>query len=197
LRKEAFSPRARHIGHAWERYILIAATTIRGPSARTHTRRHLDDADLAMASMVEVMKLDLHASDQDVLTATLAKLQVQEARTAAEKVDRLMQQYRARGLAVVGSQETLEALANGQVEELLISGAIEETHPEPEEVEAILAPEISDSEGGTESEEPRQASVPDLLVTKAKQTGATVTFIEDGALLESIGGVGAFLRWRE
>ena len=147
--------------------------------------------------MVEVMKLDLHASDQDVLTATLAKLQEQEARTAAEKVDRLMQQYRARGLAVVGLQETLGALVNGQVDELLISGALEETHPEPEEVEAILAPEIPDSEGGTESAEPRQASVPDLLVTKAKQTGATVTFIEDGALLESIGGVGAFLRWRE
>jgi peptide subunit release factor 1 (eRF1) len=64
-------------------------------------------------------------------------------------------------------------------------------------VEAILAPEIPDSEGGTKSEEPRQPSVPDLLVMKAKQTGATVTFIEDGALLESIGGVGAFLRWRE
>ena len=58
-----------------------------------------------------------------------------------------MQQYRARGLAVVGLQETLEALANGQVEELLISGALEETHPQPEEVEAILAPEIPDSEG--------------------------------------------------
>ena len=84
-----------------------------------------------------------------------------------------MQQYRARGLAVVGLQETLEGLANGQVEEVLISGAIEETHPLPED------------------------SVPDLLVTKAKQTGATVTFIEDGSLLESIGGVGAFLRWRE
>ena len=68
---------------------------------------------------------------------------------------------------------------------------------EPEKVEAILAPEIPDSEGGTKSEEPRQPSVPDLLVMKAKQTGATVTFIEDGALLESIGGVGAFLRWRE
>jgi peptide subunit release factor 1 (eRF1) len=133
-----------------------------------------------MVPMVQVMKLDLHSSDQDVLTATLAKLQEQEAGTAAEKVDRLMQQYRARGLAVVGLQETLEALAKGQVEELLISGAIEETHPHPEEVRAILAPEIPDSEGGTKSEEPRQASVPDLLVTKAKQTGATVTFIEDG-----------------
>ena len=39
--------------------------------------------------------------------------------------------------------------------------------------------------------------MPDLLVTKAKQTGATVTFIEDAALLESVGGVAAFLRWRE
>jgi peptide subunit release factor 1 (eRF1) len=149
-----------------------------------------------MVSMVEVMKLDIHASDQDGLTATLEKLQEQEARTAAEKVDRLMQQYRARGLAVVGPEETLEALANGQVEELLISGALEESHPQPEEVQAILAPEIPDSEGGTKSEEPRQASLPDLLVTKAKQTGAIVTFIEDAALLESIGGVGAFLRWR-
>jgi len=74
-------------------------------------------------------------------------------------------------------------------------GGIEEAHPQPEEVQAILAPEIPDSEGGTKSEEPRQASVPDLLVTKAKQTGATVTFVEDRSLLESIGGVGAFLRF--
>jgi peptide subunit release factor 1 (eRF1) len=149
-----------------------------------------------MVPMVEVMKLDIHASEQDVLAATLERLQEQEAKTAAEKVDWLMQQYRARGLAVVGPQETLGALANGQVEELLISGALEEGHPQPEEVQAILAPEIPGAEGGTKSEEPRQASLPDLLATKAKQTGATVTFIEDAALLESIGGVGAFLRWR-
>jgi peptide subunit release factor 1 (eRF1) len=149
-----------------------------------------------MVSMVEVMKLDIHSSDQDVLTATLKQLQEQEAKTVAEKVDRLMDQYRARGLAVVGPQETLEALANGQVEELLISGALEQNHPEPEAVDAILAPEIPDSEGGTEGEEPRQASLPDLLVTKAKQTGATVTFVEDATLLEPVGGVGAFLRWR-
>ena len=81
--------------------------------------------------MVEVMKLDIHASEQDVLTATLKELQGEEARTAAEKVDRLMQHYRARGLAVVGVQETLEALAKGQVEELLISGELEESHPQP------------------------------------------------------------------
>jgi peptide subunit release factor 1 (eRF1) len=107
-----------------------------------------------------------------------------------------MHQYRARGLAVVGLHETLEALAKGQVEELLSSGSLDESHPLPEEVDAIFALEIPDSEGGTESDEPRQASLPDLLVTKAKQTGAIVTFIEDATLLESTGGVGAFLRWR-
>src|SRR5450631_3097668 len=90
-----------------------------------------------MLSMVEVMKLDIHASEQDVLTATLEKLQEGEAKTAGEKVERLMQQYRARGLAAAGFEETLEALANGQVEELLISGALEQSHPQPEEVQAI------------------------------------------------------------
>jgi peptide subunit release factor 1 (eRF1) len=146
--------------------------------------------------MVEAMRLDIHASQQDVLTATLEKLQEQEAKTAEEKVERLMQQYRARGLAVAGPQQTLEALANGQVEELLISSTLEAAHPQPERVEAILAPELPDSAGGTESDEPRQASLPDLLVTKAKQTNAEVTFIENGDLLKSVGGTGAFLRWR-
>jgi peptide subunit release factor 1 (eRF1) len=149
-----------------------------------------------LTPMVEAMRLDIHASQQDVLTATLEKLQEQEAKTAEEKVERLMQQYRARGLAVAGPQQTLEALANGQVEELLISSTLEAAHPQPERVEAILAPELPDSAGGTESDEPRQASLPDLLVTKAKQTNAEVTFIENGDLLKSVGGTGAFLRWR-
>jgi peptide subunit release factor 1 (eRF1) len=125
--------------------------------------------------MTEVMKLDIHASDKDVLTATLVQLQVHEAGTAAETVSRLMQQYRARGLAVIGPQETLDAMIQGQVEELLISGGMDES---------------------AEQQSPRQAPMPDLLVTRARQTGAAVTFIEDPALLQAVGGAGGFLRWR-
>jgi hypothetical protein len=62
-----------------------------------------------MVPMVEVTKLDIHASERDVPTATLETLQEQQARTAAEKVDRPMQQDRARRLAVGGPQETFEA----------------------------------------------------------------------------------------
>jgi peptide subunit release factor 1 (eRF1) len=148
-----------------------------------------------MISMVEVMKLDIHSSEQDVLTATLAKPQEQRSQDCRGKVDRLMHQHRARGLAVIGPQETLEALANGQVEELFISGALEESHPQPEEVQGY--PGAGDPRFSGGNEKRTAASVPaDLLVTKAKQTGATVTFVEDAALLESTGGVGAFLRER-
>jgi peptide subunit release factor 1 (eRF1) len=149
-----------------------------------------------MTAMTEIMRLDINTSEQDVLTATLAKLQTEEVKSSAEKVERLLQQFRARGLAIAGIEKTLEALANGQVEELLITGSLEQTHPETEEVDAILAPEIPDSTGSVQSEEPRQACVPDLLVKKARQTKATVTFVDDPTLLEAVEGVGAFLRWR-
>jgi peptide subunit release factor 1 (eRF1) len=146
---------------------------------------------LEMIPMVEVMKIDIHAPEKDVLAATLATLQHQEGRTAIEKVEQLLQQYRGRKLAVVGPEETLDAMVNGQVEELLISGGMEP-------IQALLKEETTMNEK-TASSGLRQAPMPDLLVTRtrARQTGATVTIIEDPALLEAVGGVGAFLRWRD
>ena len=63
-------------------------------------------------------------------------------------------------------------------------------------MDAILAPEIPDSTGGTTTDEPREASLPDLLVTKAKLTDAKKSFIENAGLLDPVGGVGAFLSRR-
>jgi len=82
------------------------------------------------------------------------------------------------------------------VDEVLISTSLEQTHAEEEPVDAILAPEIPDSQGGTDSDEPRQVLLSDLLVTKARQTDARITFIQDPALLADVGGVGGLLRWR-
>jgi peptide subunit release factor 1 (eRF1) len=118
----------------------------------------------------------------------------EDAKSDVEKVERLVREYRARGLACVGHEDTLEALANGQVDELLLSSALD--HTEEQEVEAILAPEIPDSSGDVNSDEPRQVLLADLLVTKARQIDAEVTFIEDASLLEQFEGVAAFLRWR-
>ena len=72
-----------------------------------------------------------------------------------ERVDLLLQAYRARGLARVGPEATLEALTNGQVDELLLSKLIERTNEEPVMIDAIIAPEIPDAAGGTDSDQPR------------------------------------------
>ena len=136
------------------------------------------------------------ASEQEIFSSTIEKIREDSVKCDGEKVERLVEAHRARGLAVAGPEATLEALTNGQVDEVLLSKLLERTNAEPVQVDAIVAPEIPDSDGGTESDRPREASLPDLLVTKAKQTGAEITFIEGSALLESVGGVGAFLRWR-
>jgi hypothetical protein len=146
--------------------------------------------------VVEGPKIESHASEQEIFAATIDTLKQESVRMETDKVDRLFEAYRARGLAVIGPGATLEALTNGQVDELLLSKLLEQTNEEPVQIDAIIAPEIPDATGGTESDQPREASLPDLLVTKAKQTSATITFIEGSTALESIGGVGAFLRWR-
>ena len=172
------------------RYIILAGDTQMITVVQNELPQHL------ASKIVDAMKLDLKSSDQDVFTATLERMKQEDAKTDADTVERLLQAYRSRGLACAGPQDTLEALANGQVDELVISASLEEQHGEEEPVDAILAPEIPDTEGGTESDEPRQVLLADLLVTKAKQTDARVTFIEDATLLREIDGVGAFLRWR-
>jgi peptide subunit release factor 1 (eRF1) len=146
--------------------------------------------------VVEGPKIGRDASETDVFTATVEKIQEEDAESDAGRVERLLEAYRGRGLAVVGPEAALEALTIGQVDELLLSALLEKTKKEPVAVDAIVAPEIPDSTGGTASEEPREVSLPDLLVTKARQTAANITFIQDSEALESVGGVGAFLRWR-
>jgi peptide subunit release factor 1 (eRF1) len=52
------------------------------------------------------------------------------------------------------------------------------------------------SRGGADVTEVDAAQVADDLVTKARQTAARITFVEDPALLEPFGGVAAILRFR-
>ena len=80
------------------------------------------------AKVVDTVKLDLKASDQEVFEATLERMREEDAKSDSDKAARLMREYRSRGLACVGPEETLEALANGQADEVLISVALEQEH---------------------------------------------------------------------
>lgn len=188
--REAIDALDRIVTEEGIQHVVLAGDPAIVPLLREELPKQLAD------KLVDTLRLDAKASESEVLSATLEAIREKDAENDAESVGKLFEQFRAGGLAVVGPQDTLEALANGQVDELLISAGMEQNHKDEEPVDAILAPEIPDSSGSTASEEPRPALLADLLVTKAKQTSARVRFIEDPNLLAAVDGAGAFLRWR-
>jgi peptide chain release factor subunit 1 len=121
-----------------------------------------------LAKVVEEGSLPTSAKADDVLKKVLDSLQRHDAKSDREKVDALLDAYRSGGLGVVGVKDVLQALEIGQVDELLLSGRL------PDDV-------------GKASEE---------LVSRARQTSAQISIIEDPALLAQVGGVGALLRYK-
>lgn len=151
--------------------------------------------------VVDVLSLDINAPEHEVLEESMEAMRRYDAQTDAEKVERLLNDYRAGGLAVVGSTDTLEALAMGQVEELIITGRQQNVEGDPEDVailsdNEVVEPVVAGQDGAVANIDPDSLVVADELVTRARQTAARITFIEDATLLEDVGGCGALLRYR-
>ena len=156
--------------------------------------------------IVDELSIPSSAPEAEVISATRAAMVEADARTDREKVDAAIGAYRAGGLGVVGPDATLLALTNGQVDELLLTaslgslGGLRGSRASEMAIandSAIAEPAVEPSMAG----EPAGAEVgtvrlADELVTKAHQTGARLSFIEDQSLLESFGGVAATLRYR-
>ena len=161
----------------------VAHIILAGDDVTTSLVKNELSKDLA-AKVIEVLKLEIRTPEQDVMAAAAQALRRHDEKTDAEVVERVLGDYRAGGLAVAGLEDTLAALENGQVDELYLTTV------------------AADSDGGGTqdegSQEPgeRSGTRGDELVAKARQTSATVRFIEDASLLSSVGGVAAALRYR-
>jgi peptide subunit release factor 1 (eRF1) len=121
------------------------------------------------AKLVDVLRLDIRSPEHEVLAATLEALRKKDEETDEAVVQDLIGDYRAGGLALVGPEPVREALERGQVDTLVIAA-------EPGQVKGA---DVAAND----------------LVTLAKQTSATVRFIENPQLLADVGGVGASLRF--
>jgi peptide subunit release factor 1 (eRF1) len=122
--------------------------------------------------VVEIDRLDVTSTEAEILRETLDIARREDARDDADRVARALDAYRAGGLGMIGLAGVTAALDNGQVHELL------------------LVADPSRLEG------PDGAAAADVLVARARQTGARVSFIEDASLLAEAGGVAALLRFR-
>lgn len=143
--------------------------------------------------VVDILRLDINTPEHEIMEVAADALREHNAVTDAERVGRLLDEYRAGGLAVVGVHDTLLALANGQVDEVLLSASLEEIYDDE-----IVGKTLSGDAPITARPGPgtRLVKVADEFVTQARQTGARVTFIEEVGLLKDMGGVGAMLRYK-
>lgn len=166
-------------------HIILAGDEVIIPLLREHLPLHLE------IKVIDILRLDIRTPEHEVLKETMEALREHNLQSDAEKVRLLFDDYRAGGLAVVGFRETAGALERGQVDELLLSASAQEIQDDAGIFDAATIPTEQSVSGVSP-----QLLAANLLVTRARNTGARVTFIEDSALLADIGGVGALLRYQ-
>jgi len=176
------------VGEKIEHIILAGDEAVVIPLLREQMPKTIEE------KVIDALSLGIDTPEHELIEETLTAFQRHDSLTDMEKVQRLLNEYRADNLGVAGVPETLAALSNGQVEEMLIAAKVESIQYDEEEVKKVL--ELYRAEEPLPDELDQQ-SVADELVKRANTlSSATVTFIEDSTRLEMLGGVGGFLRYR-
>lgn len=135
---------------------------------------------------------EIHEKTRELVTMEMATLQQKE-------VERVNDAAKAAAkLGTLGVEETLRALANGQVEELVVAGNIDSFDYSKKKLKKILKEyEPGDDTAPTDAtpDISNAAEIADQLIIRAINTAAKIMFVKDDSLLEDAGGVGAILRY--
>ena len=170
-------------------HIIVAGDEVVVPLLKEQLPKHLEE------KLVDVLSLQRNAAEDEIVEATLAVLRQKDAETDAERVQALIGEWQSGGLGVMGPDSALKALQMGQVDELLLTGTLQQLGRARLPDDAAPGPVKVETSASGETDE-LKLKLADELVTRAQQTGATVRFIEDESLLKEFGGVGALLRFR-
>ena len=170
-----------------EHVILAGDETVVIPILKEQMSKELQE------KVIDVLSLGIDTPEHEVLEESLTAFRRHDSLSDMEKVERLLGEFRGDNLAVAGVPDTLAALSNGQVEEMLIVAAADGLKFDEEEVRKVL--EVYHADDIPETLDSR--AVADELIRRANQlSAARTTFVEDATRLEHLGGVGALLRYR-
>ena len=165
--KDVVEALGRIVAEERAEYVFLAGDEVIVPLLRDQLPK-----DLAK-KVIGVLRLEMRASEQDVMEAAGRALAEHVAKAEAERIETLRGEWRAGRLAAAGPQDVLLALENGQVEELWISSAFAESGDD-----CPGAPPVDD------------------FVQRALATDAKVRFVETPDLLAEMDGVLAALRYK-
>lgn len=176
-----------------EHLILCGDETVIIPILREQLSKALEE------SVIGVLNLSKYDSMEKIHNETLELMQKFNLERDEERIQRVFDTAKAvAGLGTIGVKDTLAALSNGQVEELIISASFDDIKYRRKDVEEVLeayAPGDDNSAGEELPEvgEPRQ--IADELIVRALNSAAKIYFIEDSEQIRQLGGVGAVLRY--
>ena len=139
--------------------------------------------------VIGTLPLDIKAAEHEIRAASHALLREHDTRNDKERVSTMLDLYHSGGRAVAGVHDVLAALSNGQVEELFVTATLDEQYAHLEDVGALASTLVP-------TETTTGVNVANALVSRALQTGARITFIEDESLLSDLGGTAATLRYK-
>ena len=168
-------------------HIVIAVDETARPFLMDQLPKHLAE------KVIRVLHLPVSTPEHDVLAETLDAMREHDAKTDAERVQAMIDASAAEGRAVLGADATLYALAAGQVEELIIAA-----RPGVLSLPQSLAQDSNRFavDSTTPQADAKRLELAGELVARAQRNAARIRFIEDSALLGTVGGVGAILRFR-
>ncbi len=150
-------------------------------------------------NVVSTLNLSQYASEDEIHEKSTAAMNIENAVRDQEKVERMFNAAKsAAGLGALGVEKTLEALSNGQVEELLISSDFGVLQYSPKKVKKVMknyAPGDDNSSTDELPETKDAGQIADELLVRAINSAAQIVFIEDESLLKQAGGIGAVLRY--
>jgi peptide subunit release factor 1 (eRF1) len=150
-------------------------------------------------NVVSTLNLSQYASEDEIREKSMEVMDLENAVRDQEKVERMYTAAKsAAGLGAMGVEKTLEALSNGQVEELLLSADFGVFQYSPKKIKKVLknyAPGDDNSSTDDLPETKDAGQVADELLVRAINSAAKIVFIEDDSLLKEAGGVGAVLRY--
>ncbi len=163
--------------------ILVAADDVALPLLREQLSPQTREL------LVEIGGVDIKTAEADVFRVTLEAFREADQQSDQQRVEALMNAYRARGLATVGVAGVRAALERGQVDRLLVPATPAASVADQASTDVELA-------GPKEQRGDLDEKAIEDLVTLARRTDAEITFIEDARLLQPAKGVGAMLRYR-
>lgn len=155
--------------------------------------------DALEKAVAGTLNLSQYASEDEIHEKTKEVMGIKNATDDKENVERVLNAAKAAaGLGVLGVEKTLEALSNGQVEELAIVSSFDAISYDKKQVKEVLenyAPGEDQSSTEDLPDYHEQRQIADELIIRAINSAAKIHFIEDASLLEENGGVGAVLRF--